>query len=249
MEDAAVKKAPTAAVLCAPGTNRDADVSFALEQAGARPMTYLMSDIISQSSCIDDVDIVVIAGGFSYADALGAGRLFAVELEASIGERITAAIKDRRPVIGICNGFQTLVRMGILPGAEQSGALGHNDSGVFDCRWIEMAPTSDKCIWTQHLTENIVCPIAHGEGRFTSTDSTLNKLIENDQVALRYVNGNPNGSIYDIAGICDVSGVVLGLMPHPENHVVARQHPKFHRGVSGGMGLALFEEGVRYARN
>ena len=87
-----MKKAPTAAVLSAPGTNRDADVSFALEQAGARPMTYLMSDIISQSSCIDDVDIVVIAGGFSYADALGAGRLFAVELEASIGERIAAAI-------------------------------------------------------------------------------------------------------------------------------------------------------------
>jgi phosphoribosylformylglycinamidine synthase subunit PurQ / glutaminase len=249
MEDAAVKNPPNAAVLCAPGTNRDADVSFALQQAGARPTTYVMSDIVSRPSCIDDAEIVVIAGGFSYADALGAGRLFAVELEASIGERITAAIAQRRPVIGICNGFQTLVRMGILPGAQEVGALGHNDAGVFDCRWIQMAPTSEKCIWTRHLTENISCPIAHGEGRFTTTDTTLAKLIENDQVALRYVNGNPNGSVYDIAGICDDSGVVIGLMPHPENHVVARQHPQFHRGVSGGLGLSLFVEGVKYVRN
>jgi len=249
MDTTAVKTSPTAAVLCAPGTNRDADVSFALEQAGARPVRYLMSDIVSEPSCIDGADILVIAGGFSYADALGAGRIFAVELLASIGERITAAIADRRPVIGICNGFQTLVRMGILPGAEKPGALGHNDSGVFDCRWVEMTPTSRKCIWTRHLRQNITCPIAHGEGRFTTTDSTLAELIESDQVALRYVNGNPNGSVYDIAGICDHSGVVLGLMPHPENHVVVRQHPKFHRGVTGGMGLALFEEGVRYVSN
>jgi len=249
MDGTEVKKSPSAAVLCAPGTNRDSDVWFALEQAGARPVKYHMSDVVSRASCIDDADIVVIAGGFSYADALGAGRLFAVELKASIGDRIQAAITDGRPVIGICNGFQTLVRMGILPGPEGSAALGHNDTGVFDCRWIEMAPTSKKCIWTRNLTENIYCPIAHGEGRFFATDSHMTKLIKNDQVAFRYVRGNPNGSVHDVAGICDDTGVVLGLMPHPENHVVARQHPQFHRGVSGGLGVSLFEEGVKYVRS
>ena len=244
-----MKGSPNAAVLCAPGTNRDSDVSFALTQAGATPISYLMSDLISQPSRIDDADIIVIAGGFSYADALGAGRLFAVELENSIGDRIGAAIAERRPVIGICNGFQTLVRMGILPENNRSVALGHNDGGVFDCRWIEMEPVSKKCIWTRNLTENIHCPIAHGEGRLTAGSSTVSALVKNDQVALRYVNGNPNGSVGDIAGICDPTGVVLGLMPHPENHVVARQHPKFHRGESGGLGLALFQEGVRYVNN
>jgi len=137
-----MKGSPIAAVLCAPGTNRDSDVSFALTQAGATPISYLMADLISQPSRIDDADIIVIAGGFSYADALGAGRLFAVELENSIGDRIGAAIAERRPVIGICNGFQTLVRMGILPEDNGLVALGHNDGGVFDCRWIEMEPVS-----------------------------------------------------------------------------------------------------------
>ncbi|MSO15173.1 MAG: phosphoribosylformylglycinamidine synthase I [Ilumatobacteraceae bacterium] len=244
-----MKGSPLAAVLCAPGTNRDADVSFALQQAGATPISYLMTDLVSQPSRIDDADIIVIAGGFSYADALGAGRLFAVELEDSIGERISAAIADCRPVIGICNGFQTLVRMGILPGADCVAALGHNEAGVFDCRWVEMEPISKKCIWTRHLTENITCPIAHGEGRFTADSSTLSSLLKNDQVALRYVNVNPNGSVDNIAGVCDSSGVVLGLMPHPENHVVARQHPQFHRGNSGGLGLSLFREGVKYVNN
>ena len=215
-------------VIVFPGSNCDRDIAVALEN-----LQFKNTMVWHKETNLPKSDLIVIPGGFSYGDYLRSG---AIAAKSNILNDVIKAANDGCLVLGICNGFQTLVRMGILPGAEQSGALGHNDSGVFDCRWIEMAPTSDKCIWTQHLTENIACPIAHGEGRFTSTDSTLNQLIENDQVALRYVNGNPNGSIYDIAGICDDSGVVLGLMPHPENHVVARQHPKFHRGVSGGMG-------------
>lgn len=241
-----MKNPPIAAVLCAPGTNRDSDVSFALRQAGALPITYQMSDLVTHPSRIDDADIVVIAGGFSYADALGAGRLFAVELEESIGDRLGVAISERRPVIGICNGFQTLVRIGILPGAERQAALGCNSAGVFDCRWVEIEPASARCVWTRNLRENIKCPIAHGEGRFHTDNATLSSLLKDDQIALRYVNGNPNGSIGDVAGICDPTGMVLGLMPHPENHVVPRQHPQFHRGERGGMGLALFQEGVNY---
>jgi len=189
-------RSPVAAVLCAPGTNRDSDVSFALQQAGATPVTYLMADLVSQPSCIDEADIIVIAGGFSYADALGAGRLFAVELEDSIGDRMAAAIKDCRPVIGICNGFQTLVRMGILPGSPHAVALGHNESGVFDCRWVELEPSSQKCVWTRNLVENIRCPIAHGEGRLTAEDSTWSHLQRNDQVVHRGIVGNLGLSLF-----------------------------------------------------
>ncbi|MBJ7367840.1 MAG: phosphoribosylformylglycinamidine synthase I [Ilumatobacteraceae bacterium] len=239
---------PVAAVLCAPGTNRDNDVLFALQLAGASPVAILTNELLQNPSRINDADILVIAGGFSYADALGAGRLFAVELEHAVGEQISTAISERRPIIGICNGFQTLVRMGILPGTGQRAALGHNTSGVFDCRWVELEPSSKKCVWTQNLTNNIECPIAHGEGRFTCDDDTLSNLQRNDQVALRYISTNPNGSVDNIAGVCDSTGVVLGLMPHPENHVVRRQHPQSHRGVSRGLGLSIFQSGVCYAR-
>lgn len=241
-------KHPVAAVLCAPGTNRDNDVTFALQLAGACPVTVLTTELLTNPSRIDDADILVIAGGFSYADALGAGRLFAVELEHAVGERISDAIAQGRAVLGICNGFQTLVRMGVLPGSGDSAALGHNASGVFDCRWVELEATSKKCVWTKNLSQNIECPIAHGEGRFTCTQDTLEKLQGNDQIALRYVDANPNGSLDNVAGVCDQTGVVLGLMPHPENHVVSRQHPQSHRGVSRGLGLSLFQSGVCYAR-
>ena len=153
-----------------------------------------------------------------------------------------------KPVIGICNGFQALVRAGLLPGGATKAALGHNEDGVFDCRWVELAPVSKKCVWTRELTENITCPIAHGEGRFTCSDATLADLRAHDSIALTYAGKNPNGSVADIAGICDPSGVVLGLMPHPENHVIARQNPLRKRGESRGLGLDLFRSGVRHAK-
>jgi phosphoribosylformylglycinamidine synthase len=190
--------------------------------------------------------LVVIAGGFSFADALGAGRLFALELQHLIGDQLQTFAARGKPVLGICNGFQTLVRMGVLPGGHEA-ALGHNDSGGFQCRWVTMKPVSKTCAWTEHLTEDIYCPIAHGEGRFTCDDETLSALQANDQIALTYSSANPNGSRHNIAGICDSTGMVLGLMPHPENHVIGRQHPQHHRGRTNGLGLHLFAEGVRIA--
>jgi phosphoribosylformylglycinamidine synthase len=137
--------------------------------------------------------------------------------------------------------------MGLLSSGAGAMALDHNERGLFDCRWVTLQPSSEKCVWTQGIQDNIVCPIAHGEGRFTANTEVVARLQSNDRVALRYVNGNPNGSADDIAGICDESGLVLGLMPHPENHVVPRQHPNFLRGTHQGLALELFRNGVAHA--
>lgn len=239
---------PTALVVQAPGTNRDGDVSFALDLAGAEPHIVLLSDLLADPAPLDDARLLVLPGGFSHADSLGAGRMFGLELALGVGDLLRAFVDSGRPVIGICNGFQTLVRTGLLPGGSHRGALGHNANGSFQCRWVSLTPASERCIWTRGLEEPIDCPIAHGEGRFTCDDETLDALRAGDQIALRYAGSNPNGSVDDIAGVCDPTGLVLGLMPHPENHVVARQHPRHRRGPQGGLGLRLFENGVRAAK-
>jgi phosphoribosylformylglycinamidine synthase len=241
--------APAALVLTAPGTNRHPDVMFALERAGAIPTSMNLRQLQTAPKAIDEAQMIVIAGGFSFADALGAGRLFALELTHLLGDGLHRAVDRGTPIIGICNGFQTLVRMGMLPGANPgAAALGHNERGGFQCRWVTMTPRSQRCLWTRELTEDIHCPIAHGEGRFTCDDDTLEALVADDRIAFTYSSPNPNGSRADIAGICDDTGLVLGLMPHPENHVVARQHPQFHRGRRDGLGLHLFTQGVHVAR-
>jgi phosphoribosylformylglycinamidine synthase len=231
---------PIALVLAAAGTNRDHDVAFALDLAGAESRIILLSDLIERPALLDTAQIVVIAGGFSYADALGAGRMFALQLEHRVGDVLRSFVDSSRPVIGICNGFQVLTRTGLLP-----GALGHNESGHFQCQWVELHAPTSRSIWTSGIT-TIDCPIAHGEGRYTHPDP--NALEAAGQVALRYAGVNPNGSLDAIAGVCDPTGVVLGLMPHPENHVIARQYPGFTSGARGELGLALFEQGVRYAK-
>lgn len=237
---------PTAMVIKAPGTNRDGDVSLALELAGAAPRVVLTGELVADPKLIDEAQLLVIAGGFSHADALGAGRLMALELQHALGDSLAAFVERGRPIIGICNGFQALVRAGLLPGHGRRAALAHNDSGHFQCEWVQLQPASQRCLWTAGLDRLIDCPIAHGEGRFVCDDDTLAALQSNDQVALTYAGTNPNGSRASIAGICDPTGVVLGLMPHPENHVLASQSPDPAR--RGGLGLALFERGVRHAK-
>lgn len=174
--------------------------------------------------------------------------MLALDLTAAGGGRLGQQVRDfvdsGRPVIGICNGFQVLTRAGLLP-----GALGPNQHGHFDCRWVELAPDPhSRCIWTDCAGDEIHCPIAHGEGRYVHPDPA--GLAANGQVALRYAGRNPNGSVADIAGVCDETGLVLGLMPHPENHVVPRQHPR-HRlegDTTVHLGLRLFEAAVRHVK-
>jgi phosphoribosylformylglycinamidine synthase subunit PurQ / glutaminase len=240
-----------AMVIAGPGTNRDRDACDALEMAGAAATVVLASELTACPLLLDQYRLVVIAGGFSHADSLGAGRMLALDLQSGLGNELQSFIASGRPVIGICNGFQVLTQAGLLP-----GSLGHNESGDFDCRWVELdADPTSHCVWTAELTEAIHCPIAHGEGRFVHPDAR--QLALDGQVALRYSGINPNGSVADIAGVCDPTGVVLGLMPHPENHVVRRQHPRrrsveygrFADASTGlGLGLQLFANGVRHAR-
>ncbi|CAN5844791.1 phosphoribosylformylglycinamidine synthase I [soil metagenome] len=244
---------PCAVTVAGPGTNRDRDACAALARAGADPEIALVSELVADPGRLDSADLLVLAGGFSYADALGAGRMLALDLtrdasgetsgDSKIATALRAFVDSGRPVLGICNGFQVLTRAGLLP-----GSLGPNGGGRFDCRWVALAPEGgSNSVWLDGDEAPIECPIAHGEGRYTHPDPGA--LAASGQVALRYEGPNPNSSVGGIAGVSDPTGVVLGLMPHPENHMVARQHPAHRRGAGGPshLGLRIFAAGVRHA--
>ena len=251
---------PKALVFQAHGSNRDFDVIEALTLADADATGIPLNELRNNRTLLSEFQLLVIPGGFSYADALGAGKLLALDLKSYFAEEISAFIDSGKPVIGICNGFQALVKSGILPGNNDGATLTFNARGHFECRWVTLQPVSQKCIWTIGLDECIECPIAHGEGNFqVSKDFPLSTFYSQDQIALTYIcangslaNGeypaNPNGSLLDIAGICNPQGNVLGLMPHPENHIHPHQHPQRTRGIRRRSGLSLFKNGVKYAK-
>ena len=238
---------PRIAVLTAPGSNREGEAARAVTLAGGA------ATIVAIGDPIDRFDAAILPGGFSYGDALGAGMRWAFET----GETMRAFAAAGKPVLGICNGFQALVRAGLLPGDgpaagpehERTVTLTTNIQGRFVCRWVALAVAPGNAAGLgRRLPAVIACPVAHGEGRLAVRDAaTLDALAANGNVLFRYVEGtNPNGSVGDIAGLCDRQGLVWGLMPHPEDHIVDMQNPFPHR--RGRCGLALFEAFVSRAR-
>ena len=207
---------PRAVVLAGPGTNRDRDVAFALDLAGAEPHTRAARRAGRPTrSCSTTRRSLVVAGGFSYADALGAGRMLGPRAAPpASATRSRAFVAAGRPVIGICNGFQVLTRAGLLP-----GALGHNADGRFDCRWVDARRRAAQSRASGRDGHRRRSTARSPTARAATCTPTPTALAAAGQVALRYAGGNPNGSVADIAGVCDATGLVLGLMPHPENHV------------------------------
>ncbi|MDO8563479.1 MAG: phosphoribosylformylglycinamidine synthase I [Nanoarchaeota archaeon] len=260
---------PRALILKEHGTNCEEESKFAFERAGARTDIIHMNDLLADKTKIRDYQILMFPGGFSYGDDTGSGLAWANRTRTMMDE-IQGHISRGNMILGICNGFQTLTNLGLLPALDgkygkAEVALTHNTSARYDCRWVDLQ-FSNKSPWTCGIGR-ISLPIAHGEGRFYADQNTLLKLQEKCLDVVKYTKGeistlqdlpyNPNGSLEDIAGICDESGRVLGLMPHPERAIDFTQLPNWtllkehykragHQVPTQGPGLTLFENGVNY---
>lgn len=226
---------PKVLILTGYGLNRERDAHFAFEKAGATADIVHVNDLIDGYKKMDDYQIFMIPGGFSYADETGSGNALANKIKNNLGDQIVQFIQKEKLVLGVCNGFQVLVNLGLLPGIDgdyvsRKVALQHNASARLQCRWVHIKNQSKKCVFTRGIEDIIYCPVAHGEGNFYADQQTLQTLKDNDQIVFRFVkedgtpaNGefpiNPNGAIEDITGICDTTGRVFGMMPHAEDAV------------------------------
>ncbi len=264
-----------ALVLTGYGLNCDHETAHALELAGANATRIHINALIDGSASLDDFQIMVFIGGFSWADDHGAGVIQAVRMRTHIGEDLIRFIEKGNLILGICNGFQTLVNLGLLPGfdndyRQRSVALIANDCGNFRDDWVHLKVNPDTpCVFTKGL-DQMELPIRHGEGKFYAEETAIDRLAADKQVVLQYAlaNGhpaggnfpaNPNGSVNDIAGICDPTGRVFGLMPHPEAYHHPTNHPDWTRmrAQKGGagwtaemmLGTRLFENAVNYLRS
>ena len=275
-------------VLRTAGVNCDEETAHAFALAGAEVTTLHIGSLLAGDQGLGDYDILAIPGGFSYGDDLGAGTVLANQLRTRLAGDLHDFVDQGKLVIGICNGFQVLVRLGILPGweGEKAASLIENVSGKFEDRWVDLKVETDNCPFLDCSGENgesssryLQAPVAHREGRFVLRDQALaERLLENGQVALTYRSSegegdsepkaaggaypdNPNGSIMDIAGICNEKGNVLGLMPHPERFVHRLQAPSWTRNPPGagesslgalssaGDGFSIFSRAVGFVND
>lgn len=246
---------PKTLILRTAGTNCDGETAYAFERAGADCETVHVNRLIERPELLADYQILALPGGFSYGDDIAAGRILANQIRHHLADAMRRFVESGRPIIGICNGFQVLVKTELLPGplagrVGQTCTLAHNDSGRFIDRWVQLSGRGERCIWTQGV-ESIELPIAHGEGKFVPIDEGVREALwDNDQVALVYAAGdNPNGSVDDIAGVCDRTGLIFGLMPHPERYVDPVQHPAWTRQrllSEEGQGLRIFRNAVQH---
>ena len=244
---------PKAIVLAGYGFNADAELAEALRLAGAKPERLHLADLTADPGLLAGARILAFPGGFSFGDHLGSGQVVALLCRRTLKGALDDFIADGGLVIGVCNGFQVLVRMGILPNRDGSWgrevSLIQNESCRFVDGWFPVSFEAESCcVWTRGLASRLL-PVRHGEGRFVARDeATLDALEREGLVAATYVGEGPNGSARGIAGICDPSGRVLGLMPHPEAFLVRENHPERRRAFDDNPGIELFENGVREAR-
>lgn len=261
---------PKILVLKTDGINCDEETAFAFNLAGGNSKIVHIDDLRNRKDNFDNYQILAIPGGFSYGDDVVSGKILAIELAVFFSKELSKFIARKNTlIIGICNGFQVLVRTGLLP----FGKLGkmdvtliNNDSGKFECRWINLKiEPKSKCVFLNNRTmeqwdNRVYYQIAHGEGKFFTDPKTLEKIEKQNLVVFRYAdsNGNstqnypdnPNGALNAIAGICDPSGRILGLMPHPERFIFKEQHPNWRRMLNlKPQGLPIFENMISYVNN
>jgi phosphoribosylformylglycinamidine synthase len=245
-------------ILRAPGTNCDEETAFAFEQAGSVVASAHVNELVRGKKPLSPYQILVIPGGFTYGDDVSAGKILANELRLKLGEDIQRFVDDGKLILGICNGLQVLVKAGILPpSGNHSLTLAGNDSNRFECRWVYLQVNQKSpCIFTRGISA-LYLPVAHGEGKVVAKAETLDKL----NVVVRYADEsgnvkagypyNPNGSVDNIAGICDASGRIFGLMPHPERFIRWTQHPRWTREPPReyGDGFSIFLNAVGWVKH
>ncbi|MBU1083643.1 MAG: phosphoribosylformylglycinamidine synthase I [Candidatus Omnitrophota bacterium] len=253
-------------ILRTAGTNCDKETEYAFKAAGSETELVHINVLMKNKSAFGKYQILAIPGGFTYGDDIGSGKILANEIKFNLKNELSSFVKRGNLVIGICNGFQVLVKMGLLPNLSNTrdldvdATLSLNDSGKFMDKWVYLKRFGrDKCVWAKDLPEVSYLPIAHAEGKFIPrSHAVLKGLQDASQVVFRYADrdgicskdNTPNGSIDDIAGICDPTGRILGMMPHPERHISYLQHPNWRRPEENkkGMcvGLRIFRNGVKF---
>ncbi len=252
-------------VLAGFGINCDAETAVAFERAGAEAERVHLNDLIAEPTRLERFHILAVPGGFSFGDDVASGKILANRLRYTLGEPLRNFLAAGKLMIGICNGFQVLVKMGALPMCEgefrQDVTLTHNDSGRFEDRWVRLAANpASPCVWTRGI-EAIDLPVRHGEGKFIPADeATRTRVHTGNLIAFRYItrdgapaNGaypaNPNGSVDDVAGLCDPTGRVFGLMPHPEAFLDRTNHPEWTRRddlPEEGAGQRIFRNAIEF---
>jgi len=264
-------------ILRTAGTNCDKETAFAFERAGAATDLVHINAMRNKEKSLSEYQILAIPGGFTYGDDIASGKIVANELRFKLKDSLVRFISEGKLIIGICNGFQILVKSGLLPNLPGDfktieTTLTLNDSDKFEDRWVHLKSVKSKakieklktentkCVWTRGLKDIVYLPVAHGEGKFIPRDrSVLKRLRDEGLIVFEYSDSNgrrsgyphnPNGSVENIAGICDPTGRVFGLMPHPERHIHYSQHPAWTRSNyrGDGDGLAIFKNGVDFAK-
>ena len=251
-------------ILRAPGTNCDRETAYAFEYAGGKPDFVHVNRFLDNPKLVADYQVLCFPGGFSYGDDIAAGRILACQIRHHLSDTIHEFRQRGKLVLGICNGFQVLIKSGILlrddPELGPVATLTWNDSGKFEDRWVNLSTHGNRCVFLTEI-DSMYLPVAHAEGKFVFRDTdTRGELDQNGQLVMRYssldsTGGNavqyplnPNGSDDNVAGVCDDTGHVFGLMPHPERHIEPTQHPHWTRRetLEVGDGLRLFQNAVNY---